>query len=709
MCAVFPVSKPEKKTKETLLKDQVPVDLELKVDASESKSDDLETATEAEDEDQDVTLFADGRPDHDDDDYAEDLDDAGEETLGPGVLIDQKYEIEKLLGVGGMGSVYLAKHVQLGTRVALKVLHRHLVNTPDALKRFKTEAKAAHSLLSQNLVSVLDYGVLADGQPYLTMPCIDGRNLADHIKANGPLSIAETFMVVKQVAAALEEAHAKGIVHRDIKPSNILLEGNVIKNGSIKVVDFGISKGLGNDLNTQSVTHTGQIFGSPFYMSPEQCKGETVDFRTDLYSLGCVMFECLTGSKLFEGKNAVETFLLHCNETPPVIGVHGKKPEGLKQANAILKKLVAKKPSERFASAKALHDEIQDIQIEHADSKFFPTGTSSKQSTKDRMTFLTLVTITLSLMLFVYMYQSTHGTFVNSNQRLQELYTLANGSFDREPETLKKSVAYLEEAAEIARKTYGENSFPTAEAYYRLGRYPVPKVRINGNLVPRAEALKRAIAITDHLADSALPESSDKIAAYEMCKHYTTVLAEEVYSNGWNAVDIYKSLPLWSNHRFARAYSLELQKDKKFLEAALFQVQMQTDGKTQLPSLDDLRKGTFDSMIGRYERPRYSTDNTLVQTNVSIEKIGNDVIAQYLAKPEPTVGASSNPYSGTEANLKRLSGKFHDGYAEFRDSSTALTFVKVANYLVVLKRDLQSQDNNYLLFDDEVLVPVRRK
>lgn len=263
------MSKPEKKTRETLLKDQVPVDLEIKVDDSQSQSDILETAPEAEDEDQDVTLFADSRPDDDDDEPDEEPDEEREETLKAGVLIDHKYEIEKLLGVGGMGSVYLAKHVQLGTRVALKVLHRHLVNTPDALKRFKTEAKAAHSLLSQNLVSVLDYGVLADGQPYLTMHCIEGRNLADHLKANGTLSIAETFMIVKQVAAALEEAHAKGIIHRDIKPSNILLEGNLIKEGSIKVVDFGISKGAANDANTQGVTHTGQIFGSPFYMSPE--------------------------------------------------------------------------------------------------------------------------------------------------------------------------------------------------------------------------------------------------------------------------------------------------------------------------------------------------------------------------------------------------------------------------------------------------------
>lgn len=702
------MSESKKKTKETLLKDQERVDLELRVDHSETGFDGSKAAPETDDEDQEITLFADGRPDEDDDYLDSDATDTFEETLKQGVLIDQKYEVEKLLGVGGMGSVYLAKHVKLGTRVALKVLHRHLVNTPDALKRFKTEAKAAHALMSPNLVSVLDYGVLTDGQPYLTMHCIEGRNLADHLLANGPLSIAETFMVVKQVAAALEEAHAKGIVHRDIKPSNILIEGNVIKEGSIKVVDFGISKGVGNDLNTQHVTHTGQIFGSPFYMSPEQCKGETVDFRTDLYSLGCVMFECLTGSKLFEGKNAVQTFLLHCNETPPVIGVHGKAPQGLKQANAILKKLVAKKPSERHASAKALHDEIQNIQIEHADWKFFPSGISKSQAMRDRMTFLTLATIMLSLMLFLYMYQSSNGTFVNTDKRLHELYKLAGNAFDLEQDNLQKNVGYLEEAAEIARKTYGENSFKTAEAYYRLGKFPVPKVRINGNLKPREEALKRAIAITDHLSMAAPTGSSEKTAAYELCKHYISTLAQETYGNDWNAVKIYQSLSIGTHHHFARAYSIELQKNKQFLKAALFQVRVRTEDNESLPSLVDLQEQTADSMTGSYCQPKASTWQTAIRSNITVSHKGNQVFAQYWINPATGQNAREQLEKST-AYWKRLQGEFHDGYAEFRDSTVSMAFVMVGKYLVILKHDNQGESFDFLLVDDEILVPIADK
>lgn len=695
------MSKPEKKTRETLLKDQVPVDLEIKVDDSQSQSDILETASEAEDEDLDVTLFADSRPDDDDDEPDEEPDEEREETLKAGVLIDHKYEIEKLLGVGGMGSVYLAKHVQLGTRVALKVLHRHLVNTPDALKRFKTEAKAAHSLLSQNLVSVLDYGVLADGQPYLTMHCIEGRNLADHLKANGTLSIAETFMIVKQVAAALEEAHAKGIIHRDIKPSNILLEGNLIKEGSIKVVDFGISKGAANDANTQGVTHTGQIFGSPFYMSPEQCKGETVDFRTDLYSLGCVMFECLTGAKLFEGKNAVETFLMHVNETPPVIGVRGQKPKGLKEANAILKKLVSKDPNKRYASAKALHDEVRNIQIKHADWKFFPTGMSSSQSVKDRMTFLTLSLITVSVLLFSNMHQFSNGTFVNADRRLQELYKLAGNSFELEADSLQKSVGYLEEAVEIARKTYGENNIQTAQAYYKLGKFPVQKVRIHGNLTPRVEALKRAISIMGSVSGSAL-NSGDRTAAFELRQHYITTLAQEAYANNWSAMDIYKSLGSGTHYRFARAYSIELQNHRQFARAALFLVQLKTDGKETLPSVGDLRLQKVNSMTGTFRHVRPGPDAAAVQSNVTVEHKGNDVTANYWVNPEK----NTTPGIEYKAYLKQLKGKFKDGYVGFQQDNQILTFVRVGKYLVILGRDNRGETYDHLVIDDEVLVPI---
>jgi serine/threonine protein kinase len=301
-----------------------------------------------------------------------------EEVLTQGTLIDGKYEIVSLLGHGGMGSVYLARHKELKTQVAVKVLHRFLVNTPSALERFKKEARAAHTLSSKNLVSVLDYGVLSDGQPYLTMHFIDGMNLAEYLKKNGPLSIADTFAIARQVAAALEEAHSKNIVHRDIKPSNILIEGNTIKDGSIRVVDFGISKGMTGGENTQQVTHTGQVFGSPFYMSPEQCKGENVDFRTDLYSLGCVIFECLTGSLPFQGRNAVETLMMHCNETPPTIGVHGKPPRGFKEAKEVLKKLLEKDRSKRFEYAAALNQTLQGIEAETCEHKFFAKS-SAKQ------------------------------------------------------------------------------------------------------------------------------------------------------------------------------------------------------------------------------------------------------------------------------------------------------------------------------------------
>lgn len=458
-------AKPAKeKVKEPILKEQEQVEIRFQEESQEHTFEESFTQDE-------LTLFADPYTTSGSELSYKPPD---EEVLTQGTLIDGKYEIVSLLGHGGMGSVYLARHKELKTQVAVKVLHRFLVNTPSALERFKKEARAAHTLSSKNLVSVLDYGVLSYGQPYLTMHFIDGMNLAEYLKKNGPLSIADTLAIARQVAAALEEAHSKNIVHRDIKPSNILIEGNTIKDGSIRVVDFGISKGMTGGENTQQVTHTGQVFGSPFYMSPEQCKGENVDFRTDLYSLGCVIFECLTGSLPFQGRNAVETLMMHCNETPPTIGVHGKPPRGFKEAKEVLKKLLEKDRNKRFEDAAALNQTLQGIEAEKCEHKFFA---KSSAKPKERGSTAGVLNLTLVLLFFgslFYLSSSTQNASLvpNRKERLEELFKLGNA------QTMLSSVTpssedsmYLRKAILFAQEQFGTYSLEAADAYSRLGHH----------------------------------------------------------------------------------------------------------------------------------------------------------------------------------------------------------------------------------------------
>lgn len=213
-------------------------------------------------------------------------------VLEPDAIILDRYRVIKLLGRGGMGSVFHIRHINLNSDYALKVLDTH--SNDSTWRRFENEAKAANRLDHPNLIKVHDFGLLPNGQPFFVMELVPGITLSDHLKKNGVLGVSHALSVFIQVAFALSYAHDNGVIHRDLKPSNIMLVEN--DNGSlystVKVVDLGIAKLTGIDeFNQQTLTRTGEIFGSPLYMSPEQCMGTAVDRRTDLYSLGCALYE----------------------------------------------------------------------------------------------------------------------------------------------------------------------------------------------------------------------------------------------------------------------------------------------------------------------------------------------------------------------------------------------------------------------------------
>ncbi|MBA3994921.1 MAG: hypothetical protein C0469_15485, partial [Cyanobacteria bacterium DS2.3.42] len=280
--------------------------------------------------------------------------------LAPGITLLEKFKIIELLGEGGMGSVYRVEHLLMNRQFALKCLNKY--QAADAgWKRFQNEAKAAHMLDHANLLKVYEFGLLPGGQPFFLMELVEGVTLADEIKRLGHLPVERAIKIFIQVAFAIGYAHESRVIHRDLKPSNIMLVDKKSDSDTelVKVVDFGIAKLTGVDeFNQQTLTKTGEIFGSPLYMSPEQCMGVAVDHRSDLYSLGCVFYEALTSAPPFMGESALSTMMKHQAENQATLkeaslGMHF--PPGLEH---VISKLLEKDPQHRYQSASQLASDL---------------------------------------------------------------------------------------------------------------------------------------------------------------------------------------------------------------------------------------------------------------------------------------------------------------------------------------------------------------
>jgi len=258
------------------------------------------------------------------------------------------YRVTKLLGEGGMGAVYLGEHPVIGRKVAIKVLHTALAADKDIVARFFNEARAIHLIGHPNIVEILDFGQTPDGQPYFIMEYLTGEALSE-IVARGPIAPPEVAHFADQMCRALTAAHGKGIVHRDLKPHNVQI---IEKDGSpfVKILDFGVAKILAAPDGSQSVkTRTGSLMGTPIYMSPEQCKGAgLLDHRTDIYSLGVMIFEMLAGRPPFMAEGIGELFAKHMlEEAPSLLDFAPQTPPSM--AAAVMKSL-NKELDDRFPS-----------------------------------------------------------------------------------------------------------------------------------------------------------------------------------------------------------------------------------------------------------------------------------------------------------------------------------------------------------------------
>ncbi len=272
-----------------------------------------------------------------------------------GKVLEDRYVIIKILGQGGMGSVYLGKHNIIGRQVAVKFLHSELANNEEVLKRFYREAQAAAAIGHKNIIEVMDVGVSKEGDPYLVMEYLEGEDLDNLLDRTGPLDLPTVCGILEQTLLALSVAHEKGIVHRDLKPANIFLVHNEGEAPSVKLIDFGISKFTeGNDKT--KLTQTGSLLGTPAYMAPEQARGSgDVDFRADIYSMGVILYQMLTGQLPFKGENYNDLLINVLTEAPkPPKEAYGGFPM---EAEALVNRMLSKDPNGRPGSAlEALKD-----------------------------------------------------------------------------------------------------------------------------------------------------------------------------------------------------------------------------------------------------------------------------------------------------------------------------------------------------------------
>lgn len=276
-----------------------------------------------------------------------------------GKTIADSYEVEKLIGTGGTSIVYRALHLQLRRTVAIKMLKAHLVTDEESKKRFEQEARAVSCLTHPNVVTVYDVGVTKYGEPYIVMEYLQGGSLADLVQEEKRLTIDRAMPIFVQAASALWHAHKKGVIHRDVKPSNIMIVPTDDDPDSVKIVDFGLAKLRSLTGEFQRLTKTGEVFGSPIYMSPEQCTGRKLDQRTDIYSFGIVMYETLIGRPPFKEKSTIETIRRQIKEAAPKFSDVDPTVSIPPRLEQIIQKCLLKGPDDRYQTMEELRADLE--------------------------------------------------------------------------------------------------------------------------------------------------------------------------------------------------------------------------------------------------------------------------------------------------------------------------------------------------------------
>jgi serine/threonine protein kinase len=340
------------------------------------------------------------------------------------------YVIQQKIGHGGMGEVYLARDTELDRTVALKILPAQTASDENRLRRFIQEAKSASALNHPGICVIHEIGRTEEKQPFIVMEYVDGKTIRSMISAH-PIPLEETLQILIDIADALDEAHSKGIIHRDIKPENIM----VTSRGQAKILDFGLAKIAANegDLQSQMATETGTIMGTFYYMSPEQASGQKVDHRSDIFSLGVLMYELSTGRLPFSGKTITEVLLQIVQAEPPdPLSINPALPVALKE---IIRKCIAKKPEDRYESAKQLVSDLKRLQRNSASmSTIYSASPMSKKKMRNSALAVAAVILLFAAVLIAYV---KHG---KSAARSIAVLPFANQSHDPDKDYLSDGI-----------------------------------------------------------------------------------------------------------------------------------------------------------------------------------------------------------------------------------------------------------------------------
>ncbi len=325
------------------------------------------------------------------------------------------FDIQRVIGEGGMGTIFKARSNTLEGDLAVKVLKNEFANDVASVKRFESEALAASRLSHPNMVNIHTYGCTTSGAPYIVMDYLDGANLSDTLLMHGPLVPEVASKIFVDIVEALQHAHAKGVIHRDLKPSNVFISGD-LSHPQVKLLDFGIAKVFESvDRSTLELTQSGDLFGSPLYMSPEQCLGDAVDSRSDIYSFGCLMFEALTGAPPFTGENPMRVLMKHVHEEAPrpkhTVDGRPISPDMM----AIVSRCLQKSPADRYASASDLLADLRLVAAGKKPRKHISLGgfkgsshALGKQSNRrSKITFAMLLALLLPIAIVCSMVLST--------------------------------------------------------------------------------------------------------------------------------------------------------------------------------------------------------------------------------------------------------------------------------------------------------------
>lgn len=267
-----------------------------------------------------------------------------------GTTIENRFLIHSLIGEGGMAEVYRASHQAVDLNVAVKVLKKDANFSESDIERFKREARALNSLFHPNIVKVYSFGFLETGQAYLVLDLLEGKSLEEIILGKEEYSLSWSMEVFLQICKGLSCAHEQSIIHRDLKPSNIMIVDSEEDGSFVKLLDFGIAKSSAPKDGEQRLTRKGAIFGSPLYMSPEQISGKELSLASDIYSLGCLMYESLTGSPPFQGDTMIITFVKHMQEQAEPFSAHGLA-DYPKELEELVFQCMEKEPAKRMQTA----------------------------------------------------------------------------------------------------------------------------------------------------------------------------------------------------------------------------------------------------------------------------------------------------------------------------------------------------------------------